>query len=205
MAYCNGCGTVVPSSANFCQKCGSRVSDLEKKNQEEDSQSAKTIDAPKINYPQNGVAIECVSCSRMYRADLLKACPKCGNPTLGYSANKLNNFEFTSRIERESENSNSSNFKMIAGVLISLVIAVLVLSANSNRGISTYEDSDNSPVSTNEDSDNSQSGYWVSKCRTITERNPNYYDSDPSRVSDDLFGPPPFITRQECTDVWVDG
>ena len=62
-------------------------------------------------------------------------------------------------------------------------------SSNSKDGVGTGDDS--------------ESGYWVSKCRTITEPNPNYYDSDPSSIIDNLSGPRPFITRRQCTDVWV--
>ena len=51
--------------------------------------------------------------------------------------------------------------------------------------------------------DDPESGYWVSKCRTITELNPDYYDPDPSSIVDNLRGPSRFITRRQCTDVWV--
>ena len=50
---------------------------------------------------------------------------------------------------------------------------------------------------------NSGNGYWVTKCRNVTELNPNYYDSDPSTISDNLSGPSRFTTRRECTEVWV--
>ena len=206
MAYCNGCGTSVPSAANFCQKCGSQVSDsgreihktdeLNSKTHEQDSSSALGSNTAKINLPKNGESIECASCSRMYRADLLKACPKCGTLTLGYSSNKINNYKPSPRYEKQSQESNSGKSKWVIGLGLILIAAVFVLSSNSNDGVSTNENSENS--------ENSQGGYWVSKCRNITELNPNYYDSDPSSITDNLSGPSRFITRRECTDVWVD-
>jgi hypothetical protein len=62
-------------------------------------------------------------------------------------------------------------------------------SSNSKEGVSTGDDS--------------ESGYWVSKCRTITELNPDYNDSDPSSIVDNLRGPSRFVTKRKCTDVWV--
>jgi hypothetical protein len=62
-------------------------------------------------------------------------------------------------------------------------------SSNSKGGVGTGDDS--------------ESGYWVSKCRTITELNPDYNDSDPSSIVDNLRGPSRFVTKRKCTDVWV--
>ena len=203
MAYCNGCGTSVPSTANFCQKCGSKVSSSKKENQktdelssatdEQDSSSVPSSPSALFNYPKRYEQIECVSCSRMYRADLLSACPKCGTLTMGSFASNVNNSKPFPRYEIQSQDSKSGKFKWVIGLGLILIAAVFVLNSNSNGG-----------VTTNQDSETSQGGYWVSKCRNITESNPNYYDSDPSSITDNLSGPSRFITRRECTDVWVD-
>ncbi len=86
--------------------------------------------------------------------------------------------------------SKPSNFKWVIWIGLTLVVAAFILYSNSKGGAGTGNDS--------------ESGYWVSKCRTITELNPDYYDSDPSSIMDDLSGPSRFVTKRQCTDVWVE-
>jgi len=192
MAYCNGCGTSIPSTANFCQKCGAKVSDLRTENHrtdelssatnEQNSSSAPSLPVAFFNYPKRHEEIECVSCSQMYRADLLRACPKCGTISMSKFASKVSNYKTSSRYERQSYESKSGKFKWVIGFALILIAVVYVLNSNSNGG-----------VTTNQDSETSQGGYWVSKCRTIQERNPNWPDS-----------PPRVFIQKQCTDVWVD-
>ena len=112
---------------------------------------------------------------------------------MGDFASKVNTSKPFPRYEKQTQESSSGKFKWAIGLGLALVVAAFVLNGNSNGG-----------AITNENSENSQGGYWVSKCRNITELNPNYYDSDPSSITDNLSGPSRFITRRECTDVWVD-
>jgi hypothetical protein len=86
--------------------------------------------------------------------------------------------------------SNSGKIKWVILAGLALVIVAFVLNSNSRGGLETEEDGEN--------------GYWVSKCRNVTELNPDYYDSDPSSITDNLSGPSRFITRRQCTDVWVE-
>lgn len=86
--------------------------------------------------------------------------------------------------------SNSGKIKWVILAGLALAIVAFVLNSNSRGGLETEEDGEN--------------GYWVSKCRNVTELNPDYYDSDPSSITDNLSGPSRFITRRQCTDVWVE-
>lgn len=86
----------------------------------------------------------------------------------------------------KAEKSSRSPILWAVGLVALLVVIVF---ANSNS-------------STNNEG-NSENGHWVTKCRTITELNPNYRDSDPSSITDNLEGPSRFINRRQCTDVWV--
>ena len=76
---------------------------------------------------------------------------------------------------------------------------------DANSSTSADEDQPNSSDSKEGvvTGDDSEKGYWISKCRFITEPNPNYFDSDPSSIMDNLSGPRPYITRRQCTDVYV--
>ena len=82
------------------------------------------------------------------------------------------------------------DFKWVIWIGLTLVIAALILNSNSKGEVGTEGDGGD--------------GYWVSKCSNVTELNPDYYDSDPSSIVDNLSGPSRFITRRQCTDVWVE-
>ena len=122
------------------------------------------------------------------------SCQKCGPKISDQKDKTLQSRDLSSsKDEKDSqstENSKSSKFSWIISIGLALVFVAFLLNSNSEGGTGAKEDGEN--------------GYWVSKCRNITELNPEYSDSDISSITDNLNGPSRFITRRECTDVWVE-
>jgi hypothetical protein len=122
------------------------------------------------------------------------SCPKC-SPKISSKKNQEietggSDISNTDVISPTTAPQKPGNFKLLLWIGLTLVIAAFIFNSNSKGGVGT--------------GDESESGYWVSKCRTVTELNPDYYDSDPSSITDNLNGPSRFVTRRQCTDVWVE-
>lgn len=68
--YCQKCGTNLPESAKFCDKCG---------------QALNQVEPPKTNNLKYKNLMTCKSCGALV-AKNAKACPKCGAKTPGQLA-----------------------------------------------------------------------------------------------------------------------
>ena len=189
--YCRFCGSEIQMDSRYCAACGKSLAQLEL--QEDEISTNEFLSDEKM--------MICGQCKVLVRKIDLR-CDNCGadRSTFTVQVNDKNRFrpendvdQSTSEVITGQPRLPRATVIVIWSFILFLVVGFVVFN-NSQLG--------NSSPSNNSNQTNAE-GHWISKCRNITELNPNYFNSDPSSIVDNLNGPSRFITRRQCTDVWV--
>ena len=90
----------------------------------------------------------------------------------------------------KSKQSLNPNLVFGGGVIFLIVLLVLIFQSRKTSGSSS-------------NSDSSRKGHWVTYCRNVQVRNPNYSGGSSTSVNDNLNSGPAFTTERRCTDQYV--
>jgi hypothetical protein len=90
----------------------------------------------------------------------------------------------------KSKQSLNPNLVFGGGVLVMIVLLVLLFQNHKSSG----PDSNSSST---------EKGHWVTHCRNVQVRNPNYSGGSSTSVNHNLSAGPAFTSQRQCTDQFV--